>query len=633
MLLYRDRRRAHATLFGGEHRKANVTPEFHNQIVDDFHSDIRNLCVIAFRGAAKSTIAEEGIVIRACFREFRHCLIVSSTSDIAEMRLHAIKRQFETNESIIEIFGNLKSQPWGDNQIELSSGVVIRAVGRGQAIRGTKDEDVRPDFILVDDLEDSKSVANETQLKKTLAWFDGELVGSADKPTLHMRMLANDMGPDCLANKLKPSDSGWIVKVYPWVVKDDQGRDRAIWEDRYPLAMCMQTKRELYGRGSGDEYEREYMCSSERPEAKTFRDDMLKVDARVRVYDPVYAMIVPEKMQSGLQATLCAGAAWSWQGEKIIVWESWVKNISASEIIAETKRMDAQYRPIKIGAMNPAYQDWMRPSLSLPNIAPIKLQSDELDFVRALQPFFVCKQIIFATDPRETWQSFLSFPNGPIEGPRALAFALHPLLHDATPIYSDFDSSNIAPDMIAEPGALVLALNADDTIVGGVLCQVSGKGLRIFCDWIATGDATDLAPAIMQQANVFAQRRCQVIMPARHFEKRTGRLPLALSRYGVQAGAGGPTDSGRAELRKILREKSKGVPRFLVSEVARWTMNGFLSGYTIDTKDGPYKLMVEAAESFAALMSLGELDTEDRTNATTKDGRSYFSARPVKQNA
>lgn len=634
LLLYRDRRRAHATLFGGAKRKANITPEFHWDMIDDFHSSIPNLLQVAFRGAAKSTLGEEGVTVKALFREFRYCLIVSSTSEIAEMRLHAIKRQFETNENILELFGNLKARPWEDNQIELSTGIVFRAVGRGQAIRGGKDEDARPDFIFPDDIEDLKAVATEAQLKKTLAWFDGELVGSADAPNLKIRMLANDMGPDCLASKLKKSQA-WVTKVYPWIVKDDQGKQKSIWEDRYPLAKSLAVRADMYARGSGDEYEREYMCSSERPESKTFRDDLLKVDARVRVYEPVYAMIVPEPQQTGLHVSPCAIAVWSWVNGKVIVWELSSRNLSASEIVKAVEDIDQSYGPVKIGFEHRAYQDWARASLGLghlPNIDPIKKTADEIDFVRAMQPFFVAKQIIFAADPHETWGQFLSFPHGPTEAPTALAFAFHPALRD-NPIYEDFQNINIAPDMTPENGAMMVALNASPDVVTGALCQVSGKGLRIYADWIMTGDAIDVAPRIVQQANLTAQRRCQVVMPRRHFERGKDRVSSALRRMGIQANLGGGTDEGRTELRRLLRQQSKGIPSILVAQEARWVTNGFLGGFSISDDSGIYATMFEGVEATAALMRLGESEDDSRNNATTRDGRDYFSARPVKQDA
>lgn len=630
LLLYRDRRRAHATLFSSDARHSESTPPFHWEIIDDFHSATRNLCWIAFRGAAKTTIAEEATVVRACFREFRNCLIVSSTSDIAEMRLHAIRKQFEMNEAILEIFGNLRSKPWEDGHLELSNGVVIRAVGRGQAIRGTKDEDVRPDFILADDIEDLKSIANATQLQKTRSWFDTELIASGDAPTLMVRMLANDMGPDCLANKLKLPNSGFVVKVYPWVVRGKDGAEKAIWESRYPLAMCRAKRAEMYERGSGDDYEREYMCSSERPEAKIFRDDMLKVDARVRVYEPVYASVVPEPMKAGTQPVSTAVAVWSWIDNKIIVWELWSRTLSTAEIVEAINRVQTEYTPVKIAVPQKSFDDWLHAVISLPTIIAVKTPTIEFEFIRAMQPFFVNKQIVFSTEPKDAWPQFLSFPNGPTLAPQALAFALHPQLRDAAVVFDDFSSANILPDMMLEAGPILLGLNADDNIAAGALIQSSGRGVKIFADWVLTGDPVEAARTICQQANFTAQRRCSIVMPPEQFTRGKDRIASALRRLGLHATRGASMDSGRNEIRHMLKQKTRGHPDLVIDASAVWSRNGFSQGFTLGDTSGPYNLLLDAIETVCGLAGFDETATGIKPNAVARDGREFFSARAVK---
>jgi hypothetical protein len=444
-------------------------------------------------------------------------------------------------------------------------------------------------------------------------------------------MYANDMGPDCLANKLKLPNSGWTVKVYPWLVKDAKGKEQSIWEDRYPLKVCLAKRAEMYERGSGDDYEREFMCSSARPESRIFRDEMQKVDARVRVYEPVNVMIVPEPMHSGTQIAACAGAAWSWVKDKLIVWELWSRRLAASEIVVEAQRMDALYRPVNIGVLHQPWHDWLHASLSLPNIVPLRPLANDLDFIRALQPFLANKQVIFAEDVAQAWSQFLAFPNGQIEAPRALAFALHPAMRQAQPMYGDFDTSNILPDMAMESGPATLVISASDRLVAGALCQAGGRGLRIFADWMEEGDPSEIAPRILQSANLTALRHCNIIMPARCFERGKDRLAAALRRMGIQASAGADEAIGRDELRRMLREQARGLPRLMVWDTARWTLSAFLAGYQTDTDEGPYKLAMEGVEALASLMAIGGLDDDARTNATARDGRAYFSARPVER--
>ena len=206
--LFKDRRLAHRVVFGGAHKFA--TPLFHAEIIDRFHSKaIRNCVEITFRGGAKSTLAEEGVSLGTGFRDFAHCLIVGASIDRGRERLHAVRRHLENNEAMLELFGDLKGRPWTDDMLETNTGRTIQAMGRGQSLRGTKSERIRPDLILLDDIEDAESLRTAEGRKKIQDWFFQELLPMGDEPTMRVRILSNDRHPECLANILKAPDSGF----------------------------------------------------------------------------------------------------------------------------------------------------------------------------------------------------------------------------------------------------------------------------------------------------------------------------------------------------------------------------------------------------------------------------------------
>src|SRR5215469_15259763 len=93
--LGQNARLAHQTLF--KHRHKLVTPDFHWDVIDLWHSDHPKVVIQAFRGAGKSSIAEEAIIIQALFRRFRNGLILGETEPRGLERLHAIKHELETN--------------------------------------------------------------------------------------------------------------------------------------------------------------------------------------------------------------------------------------------------------------------------------------------------------------------------------------------------------------------------------------------------------------------------------------------------------------------------------------------------------------------------------------------------------
>ena len=54
---------AHRLFFGDRHSVAS--PKFHSSIINDWHSQKPKVLTLAFRGAAKSTLAEEAITVIA----------------------------------------------------------------------------------------------------------------------------------------------------------------------------------------------------------------------------------------------------------------------------------------------------------------------------------------------------------------------------------------------------------------------------------------------------------------------------------------------------------------------------------------------------------------------------------------
>ena len=126
--LGRDHRLAHQTLFA--HRHPDETPPFHFEIIDDLHSPSRRVLELAFRGAAKSTIAEEYVVIDACYRRFRNFIIVGESFTRASERLQAVAHELDFNEHLNTLFGNLHGETWNEDKLVLTNGVVIQAFGQ-----------------------------------------------------------------------------------------------------------------------------------------------------------------------------------------------------------------------------------------------------------------------------------------------------------------------------------------------------------------------------------------------------------------------------------------------------------------------------------------------------------------------
>src|SRR5215472_13083531 len=102
---YRNRVEAHEVIFA--HRHPQASPPFHKEMINDWHGLHPRVLDMVFRGSAKSTIAEEAVILLACFREFKNGLFVGANKDRAQERLHAVRNEFEFNELIRKLFGDM----------------------------------------------------------------------------------------------------------------------------------------------------------------------------------------------------------------------------------------------------------------------------------------------------------------------------------------------------------------------------------------------------------------------------------------------------------------------------------------------------------------------------------------------
>lgn len=102
---------------------------------------------------------------------FRHYLNVQATDDKALEVNRAIMLEIESNDVLIEMYGDQIGDRWTDARFVLKNGVCFSALGAGKSIRGINYRNRRPDYIIVDDLYDEDEIYSPTQTLKKKKWF------------------------------------------------------------------------------------------------------------------------------------------------------------------------------------------------------------------------------------------------------------------------------------------------------------------------------------------------------------------------------------------------------------------------------------------------------------------------------
>ena len=136
------------------------------------------------RGHAKSTHFDIFLPLWLMFQPKRlisFMVVVGKSEDSANRLLADIQAELEYNQRIISDFGEQKSLgTWTEGEFKTQGGNKFLAVGRGQSPRGLRDRESRPDYIVIDDLDDDELCRNEKRVKDLTDWVKEALFGALD---------------------------------------------------------------------------------------------------------------------------------------------------------------------------------------------------------------------------------------------------------------------------------------------------------------------------------------------------------------------------------------------------------------------------------------------------------------------
>lgn len=102
---------------------------------------------------------------------------VSYSKDNADELLMPIMVNLESNQRIINDYGRQKSwRGWEIGKFTTLDGCSFRAIGSGQSPRGTRNEEKRPDYIHIDDIDTDEMCRNQARVEKTWQWVEKALI-------------------------------------------------------------------------------------------------------------------------------------------------------------------------------------------------------------------------------------------------------------------------------------------------------------------------------------------------------------------------------------------------------------------------------------------------------------------------
>lgn len=187
-----------------------------------------------FRGCAKSTHFTVFIPMWLKIQEPRQInvmVLVSKSQDAAIGLLSDLQAELQYNERYIADFGvQVKSGDWTEGKFRTADGCMFVALGRGQSPRGLKDRSKRPDYIVIDDIDDDEIINNSKRIGKIFDWCLTALFGTMEGGRGRFIMVGNKIGKDSVLARFEALED---IKITQVNILDKDGQSS--WPENYSL--------------------------------------------------------------------------------------------------------------------------------------------------------------------------------------------------------------------------------------------------------------------------------------------------------------------------------------------------------------------------------------------------------------
>lgn len=214
------------------------TPEFHPKLLSlMIHEQVQQLCLAIPRGHAKTTLAKLAAVYYLLFTDYQYVLYMSSVAGHSVECVNDIVNYF-SSPNFEAVFGNCgvefftEQEGKGYYKFKLPSGkiCILKAFGAGQKVRGTLIEGIRPQLVIVDDLEDNDNIGTPDLFKKLKRWFYGPFKKCIDKQKHKWIWIGNMIAQESMLyeNCVSPF---WTSRLFGALLADGT----PLWPDMWTL--------------------------------------------------------------------------------------------------------------------------------------------------------------------------------------------------------------------------------------------------------------------------------------------------------------------------------------------------------------------------------------------------------------
>lgn len=226
-------------------------PDFHVELsgkLDEltFKEKTKKIAWAAPRGSAKSTYLTNIFPIHSIVYQTRkYILIISETAAQSANFINYVRDALKENEKIHGDFGEILAKNQRQNKQDNSEGFItqtnikVEGSSTGKQLRGRRFLNVRPDLIIMDDLESKDNTNTEKLRQDNLNWYDTVIEPLGDPKRTALIYMGTLVHPDGLLPAVldNPNYDG---KIYSSIIKESDRPD--LWEKYVEIYRDKQNK-------------------------------------------------------------------------------------------------------------------------------------------------------------------------------------------------------------------------------------------------------------------------------------------------------------------------------------------------------------------------------------------------------
>lgn len=258
-------------------------------------------------------------------RQMNVMVLVGKSQDNANTLLSDVQAELQYNQRYINDFGKqYNAGSWQEGEFVTADGCAFFARGRGQSPRGLRYRDNRPDYIVIDDLDDDELVENEARVSKLTDWVKEALFGALDGGRGRFMMVGNLIGKNSVLANISAIEGVYVSQVN---IYDKKGE--VTWAEKWTREE-VKAMEQFMGYRS---FQKEYM-NNPITEGAVFKNDWVrwKKLPKLNKYEHLVAYCDPS-FKSSSKNDYKAIKVWGKIGTELHHIAAFVRQASTSEMV------------------------------------------------------------------------------------------------------------------------------------------------------------------------------------------------------------------------------------------------------------------------------------------------------------